>query len=141
MLKRRFPPKLDRVGKPPKPLQTKNYIYDVVENTDTKTEPDIKVILTSFVEGVFFALPIIFTLLTFAYLKSLKKMFLGVGLKNDVITVRPNFGRNKLLLPGLAVYASPENLKKLKEELANTNSQENADALIVHSSRFAELVF
>lgn len=65
--------------------------------------------------------------------------FQGVGLKNDVVSVRPNFGRTKLLLPGLAVYASPENLEKLKTDLQNSRETENIEPLL-HSSRFAELV-
>lgn len=69
-------------------------------------------------------------------------LFVGVGLKDDVVTVRPNFGRTELLLPGLAVYASPENLEKLeksKENAENTGEKEK-NAPLQHSSRFAELV-
>ena len=66
-------------------------------------------------------------------------ILLGVGLKNDVVSVRPNFGRSKLLLPGLAVYASPENLEKLKLDLKNFSGNESTE-LLLHSSRFAELV-
>ena len=62
---------------------------------------------------------------------------LGVGLKNDVVTVRPNFGRAKLLLPGLALYASPENLEALKQELLSSNKTVESSK---HSSRFSELV-
>lgn len=62
---------------------------------------------------------------------------LGVGLKNDVVSVRPNFGRYKLLLPGLAVYASPENLESLKRELSSENRVVEP---LTHTSRFAELV-
>lgn len=58
-------------------------------------------------------------------------------MKNEVVSVRPNLGRNKLLLPGLAVYASPENLEKLKKTLEETKHDVNALAC---SSRFAELV-
>ena len=53
------------------------------------------------------------------------------------MSVRPNFGRNKLLLPGLAVYASPENLEALKRELSSEN---RAVEPLTHSSRFSELV-
>lgn len=59
-------------------------------------------------------------------------------MKNDVVSVRPNFGRTQLLLPGLAVYASPENIEKLKSKLKD-GVQESEDTL-THSSRFAELV-
>ncbi len=63
---------------------------------------------------------------------------LGVGLKNEIVTVRPNFGRFKLLASGLAVYASPENLEKLKKDLENSD---NKVQTTLHSSRFAELVY
>lgn len=110
ILKRRFPPGLDKKNRPPKPLKTKHFVYDEVDNTNLKAEPNLKLILTSFVEGI--------------------------GLKNDVVSVRPNFGRTKLLSPGLAIYASPENLEKLKTELEK--SSENVQSML-HSSRFAEL--
>lgn len=58
-------------------------------------------------------------------------------MKDEVVSVRPNFGRSKLLMPGLAMYASPENLEKLKERLRQSNS--TAEPL-AHSSRYAELV-
>jgi len=35
-------------------LKTKNFIYDEIENTNLKKEPDLKLILTSFVEGMRF---------------------------------------------------------------------------------------
>lgn len=43
---------LDKQNRRPKPLKTKNFIYDLEENTNTKAEPDLKLILTSFVEGI-----------------------------------------------------------------------------------------
>lgn len=42
---------LDKKCGPPKPLRTKNYIYDLVEDTNTIREPDLKLILTSYVDG------------------------------------------------------------------------------------------
>ena len=51
ILKRRFPPVLDKKNRPPKLLKTKNFVYDLEENTNLKAEPDLKLILTSFVEG------------------------------------------------------------------------------------------
>jgi large subunit ribosomal protein L9 len=52
VLKRRYPPLLDKQNRPPKPLVTKNFVYDEVENANLKKEPDLKLILTSFVEGI-----------------------------------------------------------------------------------------
>ncbi len=57
-------------------------------------------------------------------------------MKNDIVSVRPNFGRTKLLLPGLAVYASPENLKKLQETLADSKGKVD----FAFSSPHSELV-
>lgn len=42
---------LDKKNGHPKPLKTKNFIYDLEENTNTKAQPDLKLILTSMVEG------------------------------------------------------------------------------------------
>ena len=56
-------------------------------------------------------------------------------MKNDVVKVRPNFGRTKLLLTGLAIYATPENLEKLTSS-PNTDTKE----VVKHSSRFSSLV-
>ena len=57
-------------------------------------------------------------------------------MKGDVVSVRPHFGRNKLLMQGLAMYASPENLKKFAEQ----KSGEDIKQEVKHSSRFSELV-
>ncbi|KFP70889.1 hypothetical protein N310_09561, partial [Acanthisitta chloris] len=38
------------------------------------------------------------------------------GNRGDVVTVDKRVGRNKLLPQGLAVYASPENLRRFEEE-------------------------
>lgn len=133
MLKRRFPPALDKKNRAPKPLKTKNFVYDLEENTNVVREPDLKLILTSFVEGNVFLLYLGFLL------NQLQLSKIGVGLKNDIVSVRPSFGRSKLLLQGLAVYASPENLEKLKSELEKANNGDNTQAL-EHSSRYAELV-
>lgn len=59
-------------------------------------------------------------------------------MKGDVVSVRPNFGRTKLLLPGLAAYASPENLEKLRLTLKDDTKETHE--VLTHSSRFAELV-
>lgn len=38
----------------------------------------------------------------------------GVGVKGDVLSLRPTQAYRDYLMPGLAVYASPENLVKYK---------------------------
>lgn len=57
----------------------------------------------------------------------------GVGNKGERISVRPKYAYNELLLPGKAVYASPENLEKYKEAMSNVSKAE-------HSSPTASLV-
>jgi len=109
ILKRKWAPQLDKQNRLPKPLKTKNFVYDLVEHVDSKKEPNLELILTNYVEGI--------------------------GMKGDVVSVRPHFGRHKLLLQGLAIYASPENLKKF----AGQKSGENIKQEFKHSSRFSEL--
>lgn len=77
---------MHRKDEEPKRLRRKNYIYELVKNTDTVKQPDIDVILQSYIEGV--------------------------GNIGDKVSVRPSYAYNKLLLSGLAVYASPENIEK-----------------------------
>lgn len=55
----------------------------------------------------------------------------GLGDKGAIVSVRPNFAYNKLLLPGLAVYKTPENIAKYK-------SSETAKTEKSHSSPFAQ---
>lgn len=70
-------------GHPHRKLKSKNFVYDMVEDGNTIKKPDINVILTDYVDGL--------------------------GYKGDLISVRPNMAHNRLLLPGLAVYDTPEN--------------------------------
>lgn len=89
ILKRRNPPRLHRKGEGAKPLKQKNYIYDVVKNKVAEKLPDMEVILTTHVTGL--------------------------GNIGDKVFVKPQYAYNELLLPGLAVYANPENIEKYKE--------------------------
>ena len=49
----------------------------------------------------------------------------GIGIKGDVVSVRPNYGRSKLLLTGLAEYASPENLEALRKVQIGKSSEQS----------------
>jgi len=69
-----------------KRLKGKDFVYDLVEDTNIKPQEPIKVILLAPVEGL--------------------------GGRGDILEVKPHQARNKLILPGLAVYASEENIKK-----------------------------
>lgn len=71
--------------KQPRSLIKENYIYVCEEVTEDRKKPNIDVILTQFVEGL--------------------------GNKWDVVSVRPFYGLSHLIVPGLAMYATPENLK------------------------------
>lgn len=57
-------------------------------------------------------------------------------MKDDIVSVRPQFGRNNLLLPGLAIYASPENLELRNKRLAAKTETEAEK----HSSRYSGMV-
>ncbi|KAH7945640.1 hypothetical protein HPB49_013433 [Dermacentor silvarum] len=76
--------------KTPRLLTKENYIYVCDEITEDKKKPNIDIILTQFVEGL--------------------------GNKWDIVSVRPFYGLLKLIVPGLALYATPENLK-LREKM------------------------
>lgn len=85
-MKRRWEPNLHKKGGRPKPLRGRHYVYDLIKDTNIEKQADINLVLTSYVAGY--------------------------GNIGDEIAVRPTFAYNNLLLPGLAVYATPENLKK-----------------------------
>ncbi|CAH1117335.1 unnamed protein product [Phaedon cochleariae] len=97
ILRRKHPTQLHAKGENPKTLRSRHYIYEVVEDTTSVKHPNLDVILTSYVEGY--------------------------GNVGDRVSVRPNFAYNNLLLPGLAVYASPENLEKFQ------NKQDDKDII------------
>lgn len=82
-------------------------MYELVENRTVIKKPNVEVILTAFVEGV--------------------------GAKGDVVSLKPNVAYNQLLLPGLAVYKTPENLSKYAVEKDDTEKE-------IHSSAYAQRV-
>ncbi|MDI9876365.1 50S ribosomal protein L9 [Flectobacillus rivi] len=47
----------------------------------------------------------------------LKTDIAGLGYKNDVVTVKPGYGRNYLIPQGFAVMATPSNKKVLAENI------------------------
>ncbi|XP_023011982.2 mitochondrial ribosomal protein L9 [Leptinotarsa decemlineata] len=93
ILKRKFAPQLHQKGKKPKTLRSRHYVYELVEDTTIVKQPEIDLILTSYVEGY--------------------------GNIGERVSVRPNFAYNNLLLPGLAVYPTPENTEKYKDFKTN----------------------
>ena len=47
----------------------------------------------------------------------LKKRIQGLGYKNDMVDVKPGYGRNYLIPQGLAIIASPTNVKMIAENV------------------------
>jgi len=91
VLRRKYQPRLVKQHEKfrAKRLKAKNFVYELVEDTNSKPDELLKVILLAPVEGL--------------------------GGRGDVLDLKPHQARNKLILPGLAVYASPENLKKYED--------------------------
>ncbi|XP_050705527.1 39S ribosomal protein L9, mitochondrial-like [Eriocheir sinensis] len=79
-------------------LKARHFLYDLVENIDVKKQEPVKVILKTSVEGL--------------------------GSRGQVVEVSPHKARNQLLLPGLAVYASPENLEKYSSLIADVSQED-----------------
>ncbi|XP_011550516.2 39S ribosomal protein L9, mitochondrial [Plutella xylostella] len=86
VLKRKWPPPLHGKGGKPSKLRGRHFVYDLVQDTNIQKKPDIKIILSQYVDGV--------------------------GTVGDVLSLRPTKAYKEFLMPGLAVYASPENLMK-----------------------------
>lgn len=63
----------------------------------------------------------------------LKTFVEGVGDKGDIVSMKPSFVYNKLLLPGLAEYKTEENIAKYAK-----TEEEKSDVL--HSSPYAQRV-
>ncbi|KFB40637.1 AGAP000950-PA-like protein [Anopheles sinensis] len=105
VLKRRFPPNLYKKNQTPGKLCGRHYVYDMVDDTTITKKPNLEVVLTAFVEGV--------------------------GSKGDVVSLKPNIAYNKLLLPGLAVYKTPESVAKY----ATVKDEKDKE---VHSSAYVQ---
>lgn len=93
-----------------KPFKTKHFIYDFVEYESVSKQEKMPVLLTSYVEAL--------------------------GECGDIVEVKPFYARNSLLLPGLAVYPSEENLKKYAQAIEARKLKEQK----TYSSPFASLV-
>ncbi|XP_066137483.1 large ribosomal subunit protein bL9m [Euwallacea fornicatus] len=107
ILKRRHVVPLHKKNHNPKKLKSNLYIYDLVKDTNTEPPTHIDVILTSFVDGL--------------------------GNIGEKVSVKPDYAYNHLLLPGLAVYATVENLEKYKHFSENLEKIQysSPNALIV----------
>ncbi|XP_050535456.1 39S ribosomal protein L9, mitochondrial [Daktulosphaira vitifoliae] len=104
ILERRNPVQLQKKNSKQKPvLKGRHFVYDVVENLDIKKKENIDVILTSFIEGL--------------------------GHKGEIVSVKPSFAYDHLLLPQLAVYASPENIENMKNNLYVARDEEKPSSI------------
>lgn len=109
MLKRRTNVPLYKKNQSPTKLRGRHFNYELVEDQNINKKPNIDVILTSYVAGV--------------------------GRKGEIVNVTPTNAYNKLLLPGLATYVTPENIEKYSKV-----DSEAADDEEKHSSQFAQRV-
>uniref|UniRef100_A0A8C0IQG5 Large ribosomal subunit protein bL9m n=1 Tax=Chelonoidis abingdonii TaxID=106734 RepID=A0A8C0IQG5_CHEAB len=82
---------LSKEGRPPRLHPRRHRIYRLVEDTKNQPKGELEVILTQSVDNL--------------------------GSRGDIVSVKKSLARNKLLLEGLAVYASPENKKMFEEEM------------------------
>ncbi|XP_065430771.1 large ribosomal subunit protein bL9m [Chrysemys picta bellii] len=81
---------LSKEGSPPRLHPRRHRVYRLVEDTKNQPKGELEVILTQSVNNL--------------------------GSRGDVVSVKKSLARNKLLLEGLAVYASPENKKMFEFE-------------------------
>ncbi|XP_014228939.1 39S ribosomal protein L9, mitochondrial [Trichogramma pretiosum] len=97
ILKRVYPIRLHKKGSGGRRLEKKDFIYKRVDG-DKKKQAPLSIILTQYVEGV--------------------------GEKGDKVNMKRQKAYTHFLLPGLAVYASPENMKKyyIEQDDEKTNS-------------------
>lgn len=106
ILKRRHEVSLQKKGSKQKPvLKGRHFIYDVEEYTDVKKKEKMNVILTEHIEGI--------------------------GHKGELVSVRPTFAYEHLLLPKLAIYASPENLESMKNNLHKIDNSDKPSSIYV----------
>lgn len=106
ILKRRWAPRLHKKNEKPHLLRGKHHVYDLVEDRSIKKRPNLEVILTAFVNGI--------------------------GDRGDIVSLQRTEAYNKLLLPGLAVYNTDENLQKYASIKDDTAKE------VLHSSPHAQ---
>lgn len=107
ILKRRYPVPLHKKNQKVPQLKHRYFIYDLVENTVSRKQSLINLIL----------------------LQSVK----NVGVKGQKVTVNSEMGYINLLLPKMAVYATPENIEKYLMNDPKIVKQSN-----IYSSKYVE---
>ncbi|XP_003696201.1 39S ribosomal protein L9, mitochondrial [Apis florea] len=107
ILKRKYPVPLYKKYETRAKLKHKHFIYELVEDTNVKPQKKIDIVL----------------------LETVKK----IGEKGEKVTVSSQKAYETLILPKLAVYATPENLEKYLIE-----DQDEKKKLSMYSSQFVE---
>lgn len=79
-------------------MRGRHFNYELIEDTNIKKQPNIDVILTSYVNGI--------------------------GRKGEIVNVAPTKAYNELLLPGLATYVTPANIEKYASAVAEDEEEE-----------------
>lgn len=54
---------------------------------------------------------------------------LGLGHQGELVSVRPTYAYDQLLLPKLAIYASPDNLERMKNNLYQAKDEEKPSSI------------
>jgi large subunit ribosomal protein L9 len=99
-LQRRTKVPLHKKNQRPTKLRGRHFNYDLVEYTSAKKQPNIDVILTTYVEGI--------------------------GRKGEIVNVGPTFAYDKLLLPGLAAYLTPANVEKYTKDADDPEEEKHS---------------
>ncbi len=68
----------------------------------------------------------------------LKEDVKNLGFKNDVVNVKPGYGRNYLIPQGIAVLATPSNIKVMNENLKQ--AAHKASKLLKDATELAEAI-
>lgn len=98
MLKRRTAVPLAKKNQKPSKLRGRHFNYELIEDQNIKKQPNIEVILKTYVEGV--------------------------GRQGEIVSVRPSVAYNRLLLPDLAAYVTPSNVEKYSVQEKEISEQE-----------------
>lgn len=112
VLKRRWPLKLYKKNEKPDRLRGRHFVYDLIEDTGIKPLPELEVVLTTFVDGH--------------------------GQRGDVIKLNRNFAHKQLLLPGLAVYNTPENRERYKRQTGDKEEVKRSSPFVERTINMLE---
>lgn len=113
-MKRKYPLGLHKKNQKPHVLKGRHYVYELVEDTNTRKRANLEVILTAYVDRV--------------------------GDRGDVISLRPNIAYNNYLLPGLAVYKTEENLQKYARNKSDKETIKHSSPYAQRTVNFLELI-